>query len=169
MCDGVLLPGCSMVAAQSASSPTPTVGQRLRRQREEQKRTVAELSAETCITSRYLEAIEADDQKPLPGFFFYRNYVKQYARALGLDGAAMYKELEAAAPVEDAQLLETLSTSYTPRRTPVTRSSARWWLRFAAATFALVAASAVFTVAARARETHTSVPAVVAPPVAGQR
>jgi cytoskeletal protein RodZ len=142
-----------MVAAPSASSRTPSVGQRLRLRREQQQRTVAELSAETCITSRYLEAIEADDQKPLPGFFFYRNYVKQYARALGLDGMQLYNELAAAAPVDDANLLATLSKEYTPNRTaPAGAVRPRRWIGFVFAGFALVAASAGVTVAARSRE-----------------
>jgi cytoskeletal protein RodZ len=136
----------------------------LRQRREQQKRTVAELATETCITSRYLEAIEADEPSRLPGFFFYRNYVKQYARALGLDGVQMYHELAAAAPAEEADLLAALSTSYTPKRTPVVRAAARWWMRFAAASLVLIAASAGFTVAARARESHAPVAAVVAAP-----
>jgi cytoskeletal protein RodZ len=127
-----------MVAAQSASLRTPSVGQRLRLRREQQERTVAELSAETCITSRYLEAIEADDQKPLPGFFFYRNYVKQYARALGLDGTQLYNELAAAAPVDDASLLATLSKEYTPNRTAAASPPrTRRWMGYVFAGFAL--------------------------------
>jgi cytoskeletal protein RodZ len=140
-----------MVAVETTTRKQ-TVGQRLRRRREEQKRTVAEISAETCITSRYLEAIEADDPKPLPGFFFYRNYVKQYARALGLDGNELYSELASAAPAEP-DVMAALSTNYTPKRTaPAVRSFARRWMGFGFAALAFVAATAGFTVAARARE-----------------
>jgi cytoskeletal protein RodZ len=151
-----------MVAAPSATSrTTPSVGQRLRLRREQQKRTVAELSAETCITSRYLEAIEADDQKPLPGFFFYRNYVKQYARALGLDGTQLYNELATAAPVDDATLLATLSKEYTPKRTaPAAASRPRRWIGYVFAGLALVAASAGFTVAARSRDSAAPIATV---------
>jgi cytoskeletal protein RodZ len=162
-----------MVAAQSASLRTPSVGQRLRLRREQQERTVAELSAETCITSRYLEAIEADDQKPLPGFFFYRNYVKQYARALGLDGTQLYNELAAAAPVDDASLLATLSKEYTPNRTAAASPPrTRRWMGYVFAGFALVAASAGFSVAARSRESAPPIATVKftssQPAVAGQ-
>ena len=150
-----------MVAVQNASSPTLSVGQRLRLRREQQKRTVAELSSETCITSRYLEAIEADDQKPLPGFFFYRNYVKQYARALGMDGTQLYNELAAAAPQDDANLLTTLSREYSPHRTrPVPPSRMRRWIGLAFAGLVLAAASAGFTVAARAHDTAAPIATV---------
>jgi cytoskeletal protein RodZ len=150
-----------MVAVLSASSRTPSVGQRLRLRREQQKRTVAEISAETCITSRYLEAIEADDQKPLPGFFFYRNYVKQYARALGMDGTQLYNELATAAPVDDGNLLSTLSKEYTPHRTaPAGAGRPRRWMGYVFAGFALVAASAGFTVAARSRESAAPIATV---------
>jgi cytoskeletal protein RodZ len=146
-----------MVAVQSSTSKTPTVGQRLRLRREEQKRTVAELSAETCITSRYLEAIEADDQKPLPGFFFYRNYVKQYARALGLDGNELYRELASAAP-PDPDVLNALSTNYSPKRTPIVRSMARRWIGLGFAAVALAFVTAGYTVAARAARETTAHP-----------
>ena len=165
-----------MVAAKNGNTQTPSVGQRLRLRREQQKRTIADVSAETCITSRYLEAIEADDQKPLPGFFFYRNYVKQYARALGMDGTQLYQELAAAAPVEDAELLTTLSTAYVPKRTaPVRPTRMRRWLGFATAGLVIALASAGYTVAARssaapmAKLTATHAPAVATPVATLQR
>lgn len=164
MCDGVLLPGCSTVAVPAATTPHGTVGERLRRRREEQKRSVGELAAETCITSRYLEAIEADDPKRLPGFFFYRNYVKQYARALGLDGAQMYQELAAAAPADEADLLSTLSATYAPHRAASARTGVRWWLRLTAAAGVLVVATAGLAAAVRSWDSPAPVAAVVAPP-----
>src|SRR5258708_36414474 len=62
-----------------------SVGATLRSAREKQGRVLAEIAEELCITQRYLRAIEADDLKVLPGIFFYKSFVKQYAVILGLN------------------------------------------------------------------------------------
>ena len=62
-----------------------SVGETLRREREKQDRAMAEIAEELCITQRYLRAIEEDDLKSLPGTFFYKSFVKQYAALLDLD------------------------------------------------------------------------------------
>jgi cytoskeleton protein RodZ len=46
---------------------------------------MAEIAEELCITQRYLRAIEQNDLKSLPGIFFYKSFVKQYAAILGID------------------------------------------------------------------------------------
>jgi len=61
-----------------------SVGSLLRSERTRQDRDIAEIAATLCITQAYLHAIEADDLAPLPGIFFYKSFVKQYARLLGL-------------------------------------------------------------------------------------
>jgi cytoskeleton protein RodZ len=62
-----------------------SVGEILRRERQAQGREVPEIAEDLCITQRYLRAIEEDDIKSLPGTFFYKSFVKQYALLLGLD------------------------------------------------------------------------------------
>jgi transcriptional regulator with XRE-family HTH domain len=61
-----------------------SVGEILRSARETQGRGVAEIAEELCITQRYLHALERDDLTHLPGTFFYRSFVKQYAAILGV-------------------------------------------------------------------------------------
>ncbi|HLH42213.1 MAG TPA: RodZ domain-containing protein [Bryobacteraceae bacterium] len=56
----------------------------LRSAREGQRREIAEISESLCIAQRYLCAIEEDDLQSLPGTFFYKSFVKQYAAALGV-------------------------------------------------------------------------------------
>jgi cytoskeleton protein RodZ len=61
---------------------------------------VAEIANELCLTQQYLRAIEEDDVKSLPGVFFYKNFVKQYAAIVGVKEAeirAGVEELSAAA------------------------------------------------------------------------
>lgn len=62
-----------------------SVGILLKTERERQGRDTAEIAEELCITQRYLRAIEQDDLKSLPGSFFYKSFVKQYAALLGVD------------------------------------------------------------------------------------
>jgi cytoskeleton protein RodZ len=57
-----------------------TLGQQLRRAREQRGVTLREISDQTRISMRYLEAIEADDYKHLPGGIFNKSFIKAYAR-----------------------------------------------------------------------------------------
>lgn len=68
-----------------------SLGVVLRQAREQQGRSLASVADATCISSRYLTAIENDDAKVLPNRFFHRNFVKQYASCLGLETASYMK------------------------------------------------------------------------------
>jgi cytoskeleton protein RodZ len=92
----------------------PTIGEQLRLTREKQGRSISELATATCISSRYLQAIESDDRKSLPGDFFYRNFVKQYASALSIDSDPLVRELDRLLPKDDEDVLPVLSTAYQP-------------------------------------------------------
>ena len=48
-----------------------------------------------CITQQYLRAIEQDDLKVLPGSFFYKSFVRQYAKILGIDEQTLKPGVEA--------------------------------------------------------------------------
>ena len=61
-----------------------SLGQRLRQERLSRGVDIAAIAAETRICSRYLEAIEADNYDTLPGGFFRRAFVRQYANELGI-------------------------------------------------------------------------------------
>jgi len=62
-----------------------SLGQELRRARESRGVSLREISEQTRITMRHLEAIEADDYKHLPGGIFNRSFVKAYARYIHFD------------------------------------------------------------------------------------
>jgi len=72
-----------------------SVGRILRSARERQGRAVAEIAEELCLTQQYLRAIEDDDVKSLPGTFFYKNFVRQYAAIVGVKEAEFRASLEA--------------------------------------------------------------------------
>ena len=61
------------------------IGAKLRQQRLDLGLTIDDISRETRIASRFLEAIEAGDYERLPGLVFTRNFVRQFALSLKLD------------------------------------------------------------------------------------
>ena len=89
----------------------------LREERLSQNRTLADIADETCISSRYLEAIENDDLKILPGNFFYRSFIKQYANALQLDDQATGNILSHAVPMREADPLPAFTLAYQTAKT----------------------------------------------------
>src|SRR5918998_2952911 len=72
-------------------------GEQLRLAREARGVTLRQISDQTHISIRYLEAIEADDYKQLPGGIFNRSFVKSYARAVGFDEAEALRLYQSAA------------------------------------------------------------------------
>lgn len=62
-----------------------TIGEQLRLVREERGIGLREISDQTRISVRYLEAIESNDYGRLPGGVFNRSFIKAYARCIGYD------------------------------------------------------------------------------------
>lgn len=72
-----------------------SLGTKLREERERQGRSLEEISTQTKIRHSYLEAIEKDSLDTMPGGFFSRSFVRQYASALGMKGDDVENSLEA--------------------------------------------------------------------------
>jgi cytoskeletal protein RodZ len=64
---------------------TQTIGEKLRLAREARGIALREISEQTRISMRYLEAIEGDDYKRLPGGIFNRSFIRAYAKFIGYD------------------------------------------------------------------------------------
>ena len=64
-----------------------SVGQKLKTERLRQGKDLKTIADDLRISSRYLQAIETEDWSQLPGGFFGRSFVRQYAVALGLNPA----------------------------------------------------------------------------------
>jgi cytoskeletal protein RodZ len=60
-------------------------GEELRLAREARGITLRHISEQTRISIRYLEAIESNDYKRLPGGIFNRSFIKAYAKQIGFD------------------------------------------------------------------------------------
>lgn len=110
-----------------------SIGQRLRDERLRQGLKLSDVSEQTRIRSVFLEAIEADDFDALPGRFYARSFVRQYARLLGIQDpeleAEISRQLGEPGPVVTAeQVLATLSGT-APEKPPImwrTRPDPRW-------------------------------------------
>src|SRR5262245_46958054 len=102
-----------------------TIGEQLRLAREGRGIPLREISEHTRISTHYLEAIEANDYKRLPGGIFNRSFVKAYAKYVGYDekeaveGYVRYMR-DAGEHADDVVTTPLTSKVYTD--TPATRS-----------------------------------------------
>src|SRR5215218_8055341 len=62
-----------------------TLGEKLRQAREERGISISEVAEQTRISPMYLESIENDNYKPLPGGIFNKGFVRSYAKYVGID------------------------------------------------------------------------------------
>jgi cytoskeletal protein RodZ len=85
-------------------------GERLKREREMREVSPAEITTATRISGRFLDALENEDWRKLPGGVFNRGFVRAIARYLGLDEESLLAEydlahgeqkIEAPAPYEN--------------------------------------------------------------------
>jgi cytoskeleton protein RodZ len=89
-----------------------SAGKMLQAERIKRNRTISSLASETCISSRYLAAIEEDNLDVVPGQFFYRSFIKQYAQALELNADTTKAILGAAKPMDEVDPVPALSMAY---------------------------------------------------------
>lgn len=62
-----------------------TIGEKLRQAREARDITVGEVAEQTRISPLYIESIENDDYRTLPGGIFNKGFVKSFAKFVGVD------------------------------------------------------------------------------------
>src|SRR5271170_3256547 len=114
----------------------------LQRARLDQRIDLATVAERTKIKAKYLQAIEAGDRKSLPGAFFYKSFVHQYATFLGVDTRAIDAEIDrvlsADAPVSLPRVGEQRAVKLSPR--PRTASK---YVSYAAFVLVLVACSGI--------------------------
>jgi cytoskeleton protein RodZ len=93
----------------------PSIGQKLRERRVSQGLTLGEVSIRTKIRESYLQAIEEDQLDAIPGGFFSRAFVRQYAEAIGLGAKAIEPDLElVTAPPADEVKVDKIFMDYRP-------------------------------------------------------
>ena len=104
------------------------LGQQLRDARLGRGLDIGQVSVLTKIPPNFLTSIEADDRHSLPGGFFYKNWVKQYAEALSLDVAAIVNQVDnvIAGDAPPALPGQQIPLSMRPRPMSVAGRSANW-------------------------------------------
>ncbi len=85
------------------------IGSRLKEAREEKQISLESLQETTKIQKRYLDAIEQGNFHILPGKFYARAFIKEYANAVGLDSTELLEEYKDEIPQTEAES----STQYT--------------------------------------------------------
>src|SRR6202142_4772467 len=144
-----------------SASRMNSIGERLRQERLRQGLDLEQIAELTKITPLMLEAIESDDFDRLPGSFFARSFVRQYARALGLDEEEFESELRRVVgfghpAAEEAQQAAPMPEGVArPQPVPSARSSpSRQSLgSLVAFLLILVACSALYTLWQKTRST----------------
>lgn len=118
-----------------------TAGQRLKAARDARGLNLQQLSQQTKVTLRHLEAIENGEYDVLPGKPYAIGFSKSYARAVGLDGEeiaeAVRAELRSAEPVQPARVIH----QYEIGEAEKTPSSRLTWLAVVVALGVLAAGS----------------------------
>ena len=145
-----------------------SIGERLRQERLRRGFDLEQVADATKINVILLEAIEADDLEKLPGIFFTRSFVRQYARALDLDESEFSSELDRLAGCEEVPTHENEPVAEGGIEVPpvATAKNAAGVGRSlgAAAAFLLIlaACSAIFVLWQNARDKRTATPAPAA-------
>lgn len=74
-----------MLEGYISSQMSLTLGEKLRQAREARGIKISEVAEQTRIAPLYLESIDNDDYRALPGGIFNRGFVKSYAKYVGID------------------------------------------------------------------------------------
>lgn len=110
-----------------------STGEILRRARNERRLTLDDVATRTRINRKYLAAIESGDHASIPGGFFYKSFVRQYAAALSTDESNVLEEVEQSLAAEhpetapkpaDEEVLKALATRAEENSPPASARSA---------------------------------------------
>lgn len=90
------------------------IGERLQEARKAKGYTLDDLQQMTKIQKRYLIAIEEGNYSVMPGKFYARAFIKQYADTVGLNGDQLLEEYDDTVPhTHDEEYVEKVSSNQT--------------------------------------------------------
>lgn len=102
----------------------PTLGEELKRRREERNITLNEISEATRIGIRFLKAIDADNYSVLPGGIFTRSFIRAYAKEIGMsEDEAMTLYSQQTAPPGEAGVTTPIAAAPAQQSSPAASSS----------------------------------------------
>ncbi len=84
----------SVFSSRKIASFDISVGEQLRRAREEKKLSLEVVAKKLLIRSSYLQALETGDRRRLPKGVYARNFLREYARFLGLDYRSLGEQFD---------------------------------------------------------------------------
>ncbi len=91
-----------------------SLGEKLRQARESQGISISEVAEQTRISPLYLESIENDDYRPLPGGIFNKGFVKSFAKYVGVDENVAMQDYARISAGQEGGVDEKSSGSYRP-------------------------------------------------------
>lgn len=91
-----------------------TLGEKLQQAREERGITISEVAEQTRISPLYLECIENNDYRTLPGGIFNKGFIKSYAKYVGVDEQEALADYAAILSSDGGQSADELKT-YRPQ------------------------------------------------------
>lgn len=97
------------------------LGEKLKQARQQKGISLDELQQITKIQKRYLVAIEEGNFSVMPGKFYARAFIKQYAEAVDLNSAELFAEFEQEVPETPTDQVEEVSRATQKRATLASR------------------------------------------------
>ncbi|WP_078380838.1 helix-turn-helix domain-containing protein [Sutcliffiella halmapala] len=85
------------------------LGNKLKQEREAKNLSLEDLQTITKIQKRYLIGVEEGNYSIMPGQFYARAFIKQYAEAVGLDPEEIFEEYKNDIPVNEKEEIPQLS------------------------------------------------------------
>ena len=92
-----------------------TLGEKLRQAREAKGLSLSHVAEQTRISPLYLEAIESDDYKVLPGGIFNKGFIKSYAKFVGINDQEALMDYQAMIAGSDTVANEHEQKVYRPQ------------------------------------------------------
>ena len=89
-----------------------SLGEKLRQARKERGISISEVAEQTRISPLYLESIENDDYRALPGGIFNKGFVKSFAKYVDLDEEDAMREYALIGETQDELKNESSSSLY---------------------------------------------------------
>ena len=102
------------------------LGARLKEAREAKGYSLEDLQEMTKIQKRYLVGIEEGNYSIMPGSFYVRAFIKQYAEAVGLNPEELLNEYQKDVPGTQTEEVAQSFTKSPSRRKLKSRSSSKW-------------------------------------------
>ena len=118
----------------------PSFGETLKRERELRQISLREISEATKINLRYLEALERDDFRHLPGGVFNKGFVRAFAQFIGIDADAMVT-----AYLDEERSQDPTASTAVVDPAPAAPPGMRWWVATLIAVLVLLVVAAGLT------------------------